>query len=104
MRRRQWLSHITMQQVLLLPSVQQRKMKERNKSEYTKTMVPDPRSSSDFPKDHGKVRPLAFYQPSADLSAPLCTIYLPSYLNPLLELKKSLKMRMEWFDKRKWSE
>ena len=64
-------------------------------------MVPDP---SDFSKDHGKVRPLAFYQPSADLFGPLCTIYLPSYLNSLPELKKSLKIRMEWFDKIKWSE
>ena len=62
-------------------------------------MVPDLRSSRDFPKDHGKVGPLPFHQTSANLFAPLYTINLPSYLDYLLELKKSLKLRMEWFGK-----
>ena len=75
MQRRHWLSHIIMQQVLLLPNV--------NRGLWS----------------YCEVRSLPFNYPSVDLFAPLCTTNMPSYLDFLPGLKKSLTLEMEWLGK-----
>ena len=74
MQRRHWLSHI-IQQVLLLPHI--------NRGLWS----------------YCEVRSLPFNYPSVDLFAPLCTTNLPSYLDFLPGLKKSLTLEMEWLGK-----